>query len=442
MSHTRKGPGIRFAGCAASAIVLMGTLSACGADGGAPTLTWYIGPDGAPAKEKVAEACSTDDYTIQTELLPTGATDQRTQLARRLAADDPSMDLIDIDPVFVPEFASAGWLLEIPEEYAERAVDDDVLDGPASSVMWEGKVVAFPQWANTQVLWYRPSLAKKAGLSEEDMATVTWDQIIDAAADNNGSVGVQANRYEGYMVWINALIQGAGGTIVEDTEAGSDAKVTIDSDAGKQAATIISKLAASPAAQSDLSVSNEGTSLGQMFPAEGAGEFMVNWTFAYANYRDSVGAEGGPADKATFEDDFAWARYPRSTPESESKPPIGGFDTGIGAFTDEPEAALDAAECLTSTDSQVTLALDAGLMPARTSAYEDPELVKAFPADLLKLYQDSLDAAGLRPASAYYSMISGAVQSTWHAPDTVDPDKTPEESATFLEDVLEGKSLL
>ena len=39
-------------------------------------------------------------------------------------------------------------------------------------------------------------------------------------------------------------------------------------------------------------------------------------------------------------------------------------------------------------------------------------------------------------------MISGAIQSTWHSPESVDPDTTPEESATYLEDVLEGKSLL
>ncbi len=27
---------------------------------------------------------------------------------------------------------------------------------------------------------------------------VTWDQIIKAAADNGGTVGVQANKYEGF----------------------------------------------------------------------------------------------------------------------------------------------------------------------------------------------------------------------------------------------------
>ena len=72
-----------------------------------------------------------------------------------------------------------------------------------------------PLWANTQVLWFRKSLTEKAGL---DMTKpVTWDQVIDAAADNDSTVGVQANNYEGYVVWINALVEGAGGSIVTDT---------------------------------------------------------------------------------------------------------------------------------------------------------------------------------------------------------------------------------
>ena len=122
---------------------------------------------------------------------------------------------------------------------ADQVLDDDVLKGAAETVQWDDKVVAAPQWANTQVLWYRRSLAEKAGL---DMTQpVTWDQVIEAAADNDGTVGVQANKYEAYVVWINALIQGAGGNILDPAtvEKGRDAKVTINSAAGKDAAAVI-----------------------------------------------------------------------------------------------------------------------------------------------------------------------------------------------------------
>ncbi|MBO0843420.1 MAG: extracellular solute-binding protein, partial [Nocardioides sp.] len=268
----------------AAALLLGGTLAACG-DTGKPTLNWYVNPEGVDTLQSLAKQCSAGkDFTIAIQQLPSSATDQRTQLARRLAARDSSTDLISIDPVYVPEFASAGWLKTLPAAYAAEATSSDFLQGALDTVTWNGRTVAFSQWANTQVLWYRKSLAEAAGL---DMTKpLTWDQIIQAAAAHNGSVGVQANKYEGYVVWINALVASAGGEMVADTDKGMDAKVTIDSPAGKAAAKVIETLAHSPAKQSDLSVSNEGTSLGRMYPtdpkaAQGAGQFMVNWTFVY-----------------------------------------------------------------------------------------------------------------------------------------------------------------
>lgn len=415
------------------ATLAVGMLSACGS--GKPVLNWYVNPDGVETLTKLAADCSTDQYDIAVQLLPSGATDQRTQLARRLAAEDSSTDLMSLDPVFVPEFANAGWLEELPSDAATTALES-VLAGPADTVMWDSGVFAAPQWANTQVLWYRKSLAKAAGL---DMTQpVTWDQVIDAAAGNGGTVGVQANKYEGYVVWLNSLIQGAGGDIVSDTEAGKDATVDIDSDAGRKAAAVVSKLADSEAAQSDFSVSNEGTSLPQMFPEDGAGEFMTNWTFVYNNYKPS---DVNDFTKAQF-DDLGYARYPQTVAGEDSRPPVGGIDIGVGAFSKHPDWALAAQQCVTTPEAQTQLAVTDGLMPAREDAYASPELMDAYPAELLTLWQESLKDGGVRPKSAYYALISQAVQSRWHSPTSVDPATTPEESAKFLADVLAGRALL
>lgn len=434
MSSSAPPPRRRRRRALAAATVLTcaaGLLTACGGDSGKPVLTWYLNPDGVEVLDAIAERCSTDRYDIETELLPTGATDQRVQLARRLAAEDDTTDLMNLDPVFVPEFANAGWLEEMPAD----TLTDDTLEGIAETVRWDDKIYAAPLWANTQVLWYRKSLAEQAGL---DMSgPVTWDQVIDAASSVEGAtVGVQANKYEAYVVWINSLIQGAGGDIISDVEAGKDASVDIDSDAGRAAAAVIQKLAGSSAAQRDLSVSNEGTSLPAMYA--GPGEFMTNWTFVFQNYKGLVGGD-------LSEDDFAdlgWARYPATVEGEESKPPVGGIDIGVGAFSKHPDLALEAAACITETESQVRLAVDAGLMPATRTGYESPELAEAYPADLLELFQTSVDQGGPRPKSAYYATISSAIQSVWHSPNSVDPEKTPQESADFLAEVLEGKALL
>lgn len=426
----------------AAATLAAGGLAACGGSSDA-VLNWYVNPDGVEVFEKYADQCSTSDYDIEVQLLPTGATDQRTQLARRLAAEDSSTDLMNLDPVFVAEFANAGWLKEVEGDLGDKITgsvdaEGEYLSGAADTVIWEDKAYAIPLWANTQVLWYRESLAKAAGL---DMTKpVTWEQVIQAAADNSGTVGVQADKYEAYVVWINALVQGAGGAIVTDTEAGRDAKVEIGSDAGREAASIIEMLADSSAAQPDLSVSREGTSLGQMFAENGPGEFMTNWTFVYKNYEGSIDKAGGPT-KEQFED-LGWARYPATVEGEASKPPVGGIDIGVGAFSKHPEWATAAAECITSEQAQVDLALEAGLMPSTNAAYDQVAASGDYPKDLVELFRTSVDEGGPRPKSAYYSMISSAIQSSWHSPNSVDPDSTPEESATYLEDVLEGKSLL
>jgi multiple sugar transport system substrate-binding protein len=432
---SRKVRGRRPLALAVVAVLASSLLAGCGGDSGKPTLTWYINPDpnppegfeGAFGQAGIAERCSTDEYDIVTELLPTSATEQRIQLLRRLAAEDSSIDLMSLDPVFTAEFAAAGFLAEFPEDVTST-LTEGVLQGAIDGASWEDKLVVAPLWANTQVLWYRKSLADKAGL---DMSQpVTWDQVIDAASKNGGTVGVQANKYEGYVVWINALIQGAGGAIVSDTGQGSDAAVDIGSEAGVKAAEIVQKLADSSAAEADLSVSNEGTVLGPF--AEGPGGFQVNWTFVYNNYA---------ADKALLKD-IGWTRYPETVEGQESRPPIGGINVGVGAFSTHEDMALEAVQCITSQEEQVTYAVETANMPAREGAYDDPALKKQFPADLLELFQTSIQGAGPRPASPYWSTIVSGVLSKWHPADSVDPASTPEESASFIGEALQGEALL
>ena len=180
------------------AAALVVAVAACGGDDGdVPTLTWWITPDlnppdgfqGAFGQAGIAERCSTDQYKIEVELLPDSASEQRIELARRLAADDSSIDLMSLDPVFTAELAAAEFLEPLPADLQER-VSEGVLQGAIDGATWDGQLVVAPLFANTQVLWYRKSLAEAAGI---DMSQpVTWDQIIQGVSEAGGTVGVQA----------------------------------------------------------------------------------------------------------------------------------------------------------------------------------------------------------------------------------------------------------
>jgi multiple sugar transport system substrate-binding protein len=429
----RRSSARRTRVAAAAVLALLSTaLVACGSESDKPVLTWYINPDpdpppdfeGAFGLEGIAERCSTDEYDIVTEKLPTAATEQRIQLMRRLAANDSSIDLMSIDPIFTAEFSEAGYLAELSEEDQEE-LSEGKLEGAIEGATWKDELVVAPQWANTQLLWYRKAVAEKAGL---DMSQpVTWDQIIEAAEETDTKVSVQGNKYEGYVVLINALIQGAGGTIVSDLEKGEEMTVGLDSEAGSAAAAIIEKLAGSSAADADLPVSNEGTAEASF--SGDAGGFMANWTYIYLGYAE------------TLKDDLGWARYPQTVEGEESKPPTGGINIGIGAFSDYQEESLEAAKCITNLENQVTYASETGGMPTLEEAYEAKKLTELYPPEVLDLFRESVDEGGPRPNTEYWATIVNAVLSQWHPQDAV-TEETPSESEPFLEEVLNGDSLV
>lgn len=432
--HRPPGRAVRRWGAPLGALALTcGLLSACSAnaDGGPPELTWYINPD-AGGQAAVAENCtkaSEGRYTINTQVLPQDAGEQRIQLARRLAAKDTGIDLMSIDPPYTAEFAEAGFLAEVPQEAIKDLESYGTFKSAMDAATWEDELVVFPFWSNTQVLWYRKSFAEKAGMDITPTTELTWDEIIDAAASENAQVAVQANKYEGYVVWINALIEGAGGHIAENTEKGVDADITIGEEAGQEAAGVIEKLAAE-AAPPDLSVSNEGT--GASTFAGDAGSFMVNWTFIFHNYDETA------PDVAK---DIGYTRYPQTVKGEESAPPYGGIGIGVSEYSDEKELALEAAACLVEPENQGVNAELTGNMPASEQGYEYPALKEAYPDDLRQLFQDSLDSAAPRTVSPYWSDISGAIQASWHPANSVDSE-TAEESKTEIEDVIHQRKLL
>jgi multiple sugar transport system substrate-binding protein len=420
----------------AVALTLASTLlAACGGQSSTPTLNWYINPDNG-GQGRLAKKCadaSNGAYQVTIQTLPNDASSQREQLVRRLAAKDSSIDVMSLDPPFVAEFANAGFLRPFSKQ-DETTFTDGVLKGPLETVYWNDQLVAAPFWANTQLLWFRKSAAKAAGV-DPTAAGFTWDQMIKAAEGQHKVIAVQANRYEGYMVWINALVVSAGGEIIGNVEAGKNATPEINSPAGDAAAEIVGGLARSSAAPPAMSTAGEEEAR-STFQGD-SGMFMVNWPYVYSAAKDEV--KSGATDQ-TVVDDIGWARYPGVKAGEASRPPLGGINLAIGAFTKYPEQALDLVKCATSLQSNIDYMVDAGNPAAKRAAYDDPKVREAFP--MAALIRDSIDDAGPRPVTPYYNDVSTSVQRVWHPATSVHAPQTPEETATFMTDVLQGKRLL
>jgi multiple sugar transport system substrate-binding protein len=417
-------------------VLLASVTAACGGDdSGIATLNWYINPDNGGQAELAAKcsAASNGAFRINTSVLPNDATSQREQLVRRLAAKDSSIDLMSLDPPFIPEFAAAGFLRPYSDAEAQE-LTAGALSGPIESGTWDGKLMGAPFWANTQLLWYRKSVAQAAGINPA-RDPVTWSQIIDLASNAGKTVEVQGNLYEGYMVLISALVSSAGGKILENPEAGKNVKPAIDSDAGRKAAAVIQQLGRSKAADPALSTSDEEA--GRAAFQGPRGGFMVNWAYIYGAAQEAVAA--GTLDKAVL-DDIGWGRYPRVDAAMPSRPPLGGINLGIGAFGKHQEEALQAVRCITSLESQTQYMLKSKNPGARAAVYDNAEVRKVFPmADDLRA---SLDAGAPRPRTPYYTDVSTAVQRSFHPPASVDPNRAPAKAGKLIVDVLKDKVLL
>jgi len=421
---------------AAMAIVALSAGCSSDDDDGAVQLTWYTNPDNG-GQATLARECTDDSggaYRIETQVLPNEADAQREQLVRRLAAQDSSVDLMSLDPPFVAEFANAGYLLPITDPADVEQLTAGVLDGPMKTAFWQDQLVATPFWANTQLLWFRKSVAGAAGV-DPTAQDFTWDAMIDAAESQDRRIGVQGRRYEGLMVWINALVESGGGQIIEDADAGADATPSVAAPAGDAAARIVGRLGRSPAAPADLATAGEEEAR-SLFQGDD-GSFMVNWPYVYAAAKEAV--DGGALDQSVL-DDIGWARYPRVEAERASAPPLGGINLAIGAFSEYSDQALDAVKCITSVENNAQYMVESGNPAARSGAYDDPAVQEAFPmADLIR---ESLQDAGPRPITPYYGDVSTSVQRVWHPASDVRDPQTPKRTDTYMSEVLNGERLL
>lgn len=419
--------------CAATAL---SALAACGGATDTTRLTWYINPDGGGSdpngkgQAQIARECTEaagGEYSLEVQLLPNSASDQRQQLIRRLAAQDPGVDLMSIDPVFIAEFAQAGYLAPVPEDMVDVFTEDRV-DAAITSSEWDGELVTVPFWANTQLLWYRKSIAEAAGI--DPTQGVTWDQLIEAAESEDVTIGVQANRYEGYTVWINALIAGAGGEIlVNPGPAVEDIELGLDTDAGRKAAEVIRKVSDSGVGGPSMGTSDETAAL-NLFQDPSTSGFLVNWPYVWAAF---------PANGVEFIDDIAAAPYPATTEDGPSAPPYGGISLGIGAAGEHPDLAYQAAECITNQEHQVLYMTGTGNPASRAAVFDDQAVIDQFPmADLIR---ESLDNAVPRPQTQYYGDLSTGLQREFSPPSSVTED-TPAQASTLIIDVLRGEALL
>ena len=423
---TRRSPIRRIAAPLITATLAASVLAACGSSGsgsGKTTINFYNFPDNSGAIQQAVDTCTAaanGKYVIKYSKLPNAADGQRQQLVRRLAARDPSMDILGLDVTWEAEFAEAGWIL--PWTGANKAAaSEGTLKAPLETATWKGQLYAVPYNSNTQLLWYRDDLVPNP--------PKTWDEMIDDAVKlaQEGKphlIEIQGAQYEGVVVWFNSLVASAGGSVLtaDGTKASMGAPAV-------KALTIMKRLASSPAADPSLSVQMEDQN--RLAMESGTAAFELNYPFVYPSMK---------ANKPDLFKHFKWTQYPSVTAGQPSHVTIGGIDMAISKYSKHPDLAFQAALCLRNRDNQKIAATKGGLPPTLADLYNDPSLQKDYPfrQDILTALQN----ASVRPKTPAYQNLSIVISHAVSPPSGINASSTENKITNQIKDALQSKGLI
>lgn len=404
-----------------AALVFLLSIGCHERNGAPPRLRWYVFDEPSGAFARAAARCSDSSqgkYQIDLALLPADADQQREQLVRRLAAGDSDVDIIGMDVIWTAEFAEAGWILRWPEELRHEATRGR-LAGVVDTAIYRHALWGVPFTTNAQLLWYRHDRVP--------VPPSTWNEMIRIAErlGDDGTIQAQGARYEGLTVFFISLLASAGGSVL----APDGRTVSLEEKPTRAALSVMKRLATSSAAPPSLSTAREDQA--RLGFEEGGSAFMINYTFVWPS------AKANAPEVASH---MRWARWPSVLDGKPSRVVIGGINLGIGAHTEHPELARQAAICLASERNQRLAAISGGLPPTIGELYDERDVRETFPfADLLReTVRSSVD----RPKTPLYVDVSLAISHTLHPMRDIDPVKDVRRLREAVRRALRSEGLL
>ncbi len=117
----------------------------------------------------------------------------------------------------------------------------------------------------------------------------------------------------------------------------------------------------------------------------------------------------------------------------------------MSAFSEHPDQAFAATECLIKPENQLEVAKLGGLPPVRSDVYDEPEIDKIYPgfADVIR---ESIQDAAPRPSeSPAYQDLSLAIQRAIHPTTEIDPQNPGpayDRLRNFVEKAIKREGLL
>ena len=350
------------------------------------------------------------DIRVVYQSTPSSASSRHTLFVTWLSSRSAEVDILNLDVIWTPEFAAAGWILPLEDFLAEGPLDlADFLPAGLACSRYRGKLFALPWYVDAGLLYYRRDLYDAMGLplprtfSDLDKVRALQDKF-------NIPYGFvfQGQSYEGLVCVVLEFFWSNGGQVFDN-----EGRLVLDSPPNRQALALlvdliyrqhVSPLAVTTFLEEDCRYAFQ----------EGYAVLMRNWPYAYTLMEQP----GSPVKRK-----FALLP-PLQGPKARSVAVLGGGALAVNALSRHPREAMQLIRFLLKPENLRQRALALGMLPPLKSLYADPALTAKFP--YLTSLKEVFFTARPRPITPLYSLISDILR--LHFSRALTQQETPEEA--------------
>ncbi|MGY4954167.1 ABC transporter substrate-binding protein [Streptomyces nigrescens] len=338
-----------------------GLATACGSNtgrgggGSGPEISQWYHQYGEPGTERAVKryAAAYRKANVSVQWRP-GDYDRQTAAA---LLTDSGPDVFEVNGPLLDQI-QGGQVADLTE--VVEPVKDDFNQAVLAPKIWQDKIWGIPQAVDTQVLYYRKSLLKEAGVRPPE----TLDELVDGAKklSDRKTKGLFLGNDGGVGVLGGTPLFAAGLSLISE-----DGKVGFDDPAAARALGKIRQLYAdkslllgAPTDWSDPAAFVQGLT-------------AMQWSGLWAL----------PQIKKALGDDFGVLPFPKDGSGGKPSVPVGAYGSAVSARSRRKAAATAFAKWLwvDRTDFQQDFALSYGFhIPARISLAKKAEQLREGPA--------------------------------------------------------------
>lgn len=302
-------------------------------------------------------------------------------------------DLVNMDVIWTPKFAAAGWLMDLTDEFSAQELS--VFSKPdVEGSKYQGRLYRLPIRSDAGMLYYRKDLLEQAGYQPpktfEELTKISQD--LQSKGLSRWGYLWQGRQYEGTAAMFVEILQGFGGFWVNPTTL----DVGLDKPEAVQAVQFLQGTIRDGVSPPGVTTYMEEDT--RRIFQNGEAAFLRSWPYVWtlANAENSrikgkigimpmIGSSGHAGGSC-----------------------LGGWGLGIAKSTKHPKEALKAVQFLTSAAPQKEFILDAGYVPSRKELFTDPTIVAKY--SYYPQFLQVVQKAVLRPPIAQYAQASDILQ--------------------------------